>query len=404
MKTNLAPQLRFDTPKAALTALLEQLRPVGMEQVPLAEASRRVLAEEVLADRDSPACATSAMDGYAVRLADLAAGSLPVAGAVRIGAPAPALPPGAALYIVTGAPVPAGAEAIIRVEDVEREEARIILKIPPATIRLGLDIRRQGENVIKGGVVLRPGAMLTPAAIGAMGAFGFAMPRVYQRVRIGILTTGDEVLDVDSSPLPWQLRNTNAVALYALFAPLRWAQVLPPRHAPDDASAIESQLQNLLEVCDLILLTGGVSMGDRDYVPAVVGRCGAGVVFHKLPIHPGKPILAATGKRGQAILGLPGNPVSVMTTAVRFALPAARHLAGLSEALTALPIRLANPGETRIKLWWSRPVKITENGEAFALDSRGSGDIAGAAASDGFIEMPPDAAGVGPWPFYRWEA
>jgi molybdopterin molybdotransferase len=306
------------------------------------------------------------------------------------------------MHIVTGAPIPAGAEAVVRVEDVEARPDSISLRVPRETICTGQHIRRQGENLRAGAEVLPAGTLLHPAAMGALATCGVSIVKVFRQVRIGILTTGDEVVDPASSPEPWQIRNANAFTLSALFSSASWRSVSPPRHVPDDAPEIARELTCLLDCCDLIVLTGGVSMGDRDYVPETIRKCGCEVLFHKLPIRPGKPILGAIGPRGQAVLGLPGNPVSVLTTGVRFGSSVCRKLAGLS-ATSLGQVSLANHDGNAIKLWYSRPVTLKQCGVAQLISSQGSGDVPSAARSDGFVELPPGGAGSGPWPFYPWE-
>lgn len=394
---------RYDSPATALNALLARLASIPTEQVPLHIAAGMVLAESVYADRDSPPCDTSAMDGYAIRLSDLRSPTSPIVGQIRIGQASPSLPKSGAMHIVTGAPVPAGVEAVVRIEDTEMVPEGIRLRIPAESIRMGQNIRRKGENIASGSEILPAGTLLHPAAVGSLATFGVAKPRVFRKLRIGVLTTGDEVVDAQEAVEPWQIRNSNAASLQALLSGSKWRSMAPLRHASDDPRILTSELNRLLDSCDLVILTGGVSMGDRDYVPQTVRDCGCNVVFHKLPIRPGKPILGAVGPQGQAVLALPGNPVSVLTTAVRFGGAVCRKLGGIQNTAPPLSVALSNPDQTVLKLWHARPVRLLANGVAELLSSRGSGDIAAAARSDGFVELPPGESGAGPWPFYRWE-
>lgn len=393
----------FDSPAAALSALLSRLPTVSEEAVPLAECQGRILAQPLLTDRPSPALDVSVMDGFAARLADLKAGTLPIRGDALIGTPPITLASLSAARIVTGAPIPLGADCVLRIEDIavsgdnisfNREIAK---SLPPNHF-----IRRQGENAPQGAEVLPAGTRVTPPIASALASCGIPNPQVFRRLRIGILSTGDEVLGADAMPHPWQLRDGNSAALQALFGSLAFVETIETRHAPDDQRRILATASELLSRCDALFLSGGVSMGHRDLVPAALAQLGATTIFHKIPQRPGKPILGAIGPRQQLILGLPGNPVSVLVTAHRFAVPALEHIAGLATPISRPAITIANPDNQTIPLWWHRIVKLTPDGRAELIDNKGSGDQIATARSTGFIEIPPNTANPGPWPFYTW--
>lgn len=393
----------FDSPAAALAALLSRLPTVSEEAVPLAESHGRILAQPLLTDRPSPALDVSVMDGFAARLADLAFGTLPIRGDALIGTPPITLAPASAARIVTGAPIPLGADCVIRIEDVSISgdtisfNPAIAKSLPPNHF-----IRRQGENAPQGAEVLPTGTRITPAAASALASCGITNPHVFRRLRIGILSTGDEVLAADATPHPWQLRDGNSAALQALFSSLAFVDSVESRHAPDDQRRILATASEVLSRCDALFLSGGVSMGHRDLVPAALAQLGATTIFHKIPQRPGKPILAAIGPRHQLILGLPGNPVSVLVTAHRFAIPAVEHIAGSASPRTQPAITIANPDGQTIPLWWHRIVRLIPEGRAELIDNKGSGDLIASARSDGFIEIPPNTADAGPWPYYAW--
>ncbi len=392
----------FPAPRDALDALLASIEPLGSETVAWSEASGRVLAEAVVADRDSPSCDVSAMDGYAVRAADLAQGVLPVVGEAAIGRPPPPLPAGRALRIFTGGPVPSDADAVVRREDTEEHPDRIRVA-PDLRLAEGANIRRRGENVRAGTRVVAPGALLDPAAMTALVSFGVARARVHRRVRVGVLVTGDELREVGADVAPWELRDSNGPALRALLASRPWLALEAVERVADDLRATTDAVGALLERCDALVLTGGVSMGDHDHVPDAVRKAGAEVVFHKLPIRPGKPLLAALGPRGQVILGLPGNPVSVMVTGRRFGVPALARRAGVARAERPRPVlELVDRDARTLGLWWYRIVERVQDGRARLVPNQGSGDLVAAARSDGFVEIPPGDAGAGPWPFWTW--
>ena len=213
------------------------------------------------------------MDGYAVRLDDVRPEGVAVAGEISIGCPPPALPTGQALRIVTGAPLPAGTDAVIRREDVEEQPSKIVIR-PGVELKPGQHIRRQGENVRQGEAVLEAGRVIDAAVMSAVATFGTTRPRVYRRVRVAVLVTGNELRSPESPVSPWELRNSNGPALWTLLSGLPWLE--PPRllHVRDDLAAISQALQQCLADCDAVLLTGGVSMGQHDYVPNAHRRRG----------------------------------------------------------------------------------------------------------------------------------
>ncbi len=388
------------SPGQAVQALIERLAPVGTERVPLEVASGRVLAETLVADRPSPAIDVSAMDGYAVESAGLKPGVMPVAGEARIGRPPERLPPGCAVRIATGAPVPLGADAVIRREDVVEHHDSIEMGTGVRATP-GLNIRRRGENLEAGATVAEGGGVIDPALAAALAAFGRTRPLVHRRVRVALVATGDEVRDAGEPVADWELRDSNTPALRTLLTPPAWVELLPSRRVPDEPALIRAALRDALAAADLVLCTGGVSMGDRDHVPGVLRHLGAEIVFHRIPQRPGKPVLGAIAPDGRCVLGLPGNPLSVMVTARRMAVPVAMHLAGVTRQ-TPPPLVLVNGDAKALDLWWHRLVRLVGPGRGVLTESRGSGDVPSAARSDGFVEVPPGGPVGGPWPFYPW--
>lgn len=388
------------SPADAVRALIERLVPVGTERVPLEVASGRVLAEALVADRPSPAIDVSAMDGYAVDSARFGAGVVPVAGEARIGRAPERLAPGSAMKISTGAPVPIGADAVIKREDVvERGDS---IECPEGmAVTSGLNVRGRGENLGGGAPVADTGARIGPGVAGALASFGRSRPLVYRRVRIALLVTGDEVRDAGDAVEDWKLRDSNGPALRALFGGEPWIELLPARRSADDPALIRNAAEEALSAADLLLCTGGVSMGDRDHIPGVLRDLGAEVIFHRIPQRPGKPVLGAVTPNRQAVLGLPGNPLSVMVTARRMACPVAMALAGIMREPPPRLISIDGDGK-RLDLWWHRLVRLTTPGKGELAEGRGSGDVPSAARADGFVELPPGQSGAGPWPFYPW--
>jgi molybdopterin molybdotransferase len=392
------------SPYESMEKLLERIVPLERESVELAQSAGRILAGPLKSDRPSPPADVSAMDGYAICLGDLTdvARPVPISGEVAIGHAPPPLSRGQAVRIFTGGAVPLEADAIIPREQVK--EAPDSISIPPDLgIQRGQHIRRRGDNLAANQTVLESGQPITAAGAAALGAFGDASPQVYRRVRLSIIVTGNELLPVNSSPQPWQLRDSNGPMLASLFSNVPWIEMVGVHHAADDLSLIQSVLRSGLEQSDAILLTGGVSMGDYDHVPAVIQAVGGRIVFHKLAIRPGKPLLGAVGPQNQVIFGLPGNPVSALITARRWAAVALRKQGGFTIPDPA-PATLAvsvEDGE-RPFLWWYRAVRIIQAGQGELVATQGSGDLVSAARSDGFIEISPERKDSSFFPYHSW--
>ncbi|BAM03643.1 molybdopterin molybdotransferase MoeA [Phycisphaera mikurensis] len=396
--------LSMVSPEEAAAAVCDRLAAVGSERVAHAQLPGRVLAGPATADRDSPPADVSAMDGYALRAADAPPPGgdawLPVAGEVRIGEAPPPLPTGAALRVFTGGAVPAGADAVVPRELLEEEAepgggrgGRIRwLAGSPAPV-VGRHIRRRGENARAGDVVLPVGVEATPAVVATLAAFG-AAPPVRRRVRVAIRVTGDELHAADAAVLPpLGIRDGNGPVMAAFVAGLPWAEVVSIERVPDDRDATTLSIASALEASDAVLLSGGVSMGDHDHVPAACVAAGCTPVYHRLAMRPGKPNFGAAGPAGQAVLGLPGNPVSVLAGLRVLTLPALRRLAGFAAPQPPrLRVAVAPDDAKTLPLWHYRPARIGFDGRAHPLAHRGSGDVAGPAAMHGFVEIPPGEA------------
>lgn len=399
--------LRENSPDAAVARLAARLRTLDTEAVPIGESPGRVLRQAIEADRDSPAADVSAMDGYAIRMADLPLSQpLAVRGESRPGHAPPTPDATAAMRVFTGGIVPAGFDAVIRREDTEEEEHAVRLLEAAKAATAGQNIRRQGENSRQGSEVLPPGTLLNTAAVAAAANFGVTAPLVARPARVTVIVTGDELRSVDQAVEPWQLRDSNGYALAAMFSGQTWIEHVATHSSHDTLDELTTRLQQALAVSDAVVLTGGVSMGDYDHVPAAVTACGGEIVFHRLPLRPGKPILGAASGEGKLILGLPGNPVSAAVCGRRFLMPLLGRLAGRVERACSR-VELADPPPQQLPMWWMRLVRIDERGQARLVASRGSGDLVALALSDGFIETPPQEArpetpAGGPWPFWSW--
>ena len=395
------------SPREAVNVLLGRVAPVEAEVVPAGDAAGltgRVLAEAVHLDRDSPACDVSAMDGYAVRSKEVARREVPLAGECRIGRPPETLREGTSLRIYTGSPLPEGADAVLRLEDAVERDATIRLR-EGVELCAGADIRRRGENARAGDRVLNAGTTLTPAAMAALATVGPERAAVFRRLRVSVVTTGDELVSAEEAagPMPpWRLRDSNGPTLVAMFSPLTWVEAVTHTHAGDSPDALRRQLGAAVDAADVVFVTGGVSKGAYDYVPDVVARIGGETLFHRIRARPGQPTLgAAVGDT--PLLGLPGNPLSAACVARRIGAAVLRARAGFATPDPPAPaVAVEAWGPKALPLWWWRAVRLDRPGVATPIALRGSGDPCGPAASDGFLEAPPDSDGAGLFPYYPW--
>jgi molybdenum cofactor synthesis domain-containing protein len=312
--------------------------------------------------------------------------------------------PGQAVRIFTGAMVPNGCDAVIKREDtIETDQEIRLLPDAVADTRAGANIRREGENAPSGNEVLPVGTLIDAASTATLANFGWVRCRVYRPVRVAVLTTGDEVVDPMQCQLrPWQLRNSNRNAVCAVLRSNPFAEVALVKHLRDDPPSMLQTFRVAIEKCDAVVITGGVSMGDYDFVPDAVQSIGGRVVFHGLPIRPGKPILGATHPNGKLILGLPGNPVSATINARRFLVPCLRRMAGVSRWDDRLPLVTLSSDPRRLPLHTMLLAKLSTHGNAELVASKGSGDLVALGHSDGFVCVDADSDSPGPWPFVSW--
>ena len=331
----------------ALDRVLTAVPVLGTEVIPLPDALGRALAEPIDSTRDLPPWPNSSMDGYAVRSDDLQGAEvsrpvrLRVVGEIPAGAVAQRpLRGGESYRILTGAPLPPGADAVVPQEEVERDGDQLGVARPAAP---GAYVRPRGEDIRAGDRVLEPGTTLGPAALAVLAALGRPVVRVYRTPRVAVLSTGDELVDIGTVPGPGQIPNSNSYALGALVRASR-AHLQDLGIARDDPDAIEARLRAGL-AADVLVSSAGVSVGDRDFVREALDRLGARVDFWKVSMRPGKPMtFALIGNGGTAragasaagpseradrpFFGLPGNPVSCMVTFELFVRPALRRMGG----------------------------------------------------------------------------
>lgn len=312
----------------ALQKILSAVFTVGAESVPLCDAAGRVLAEDLPACADSPPFDNSAMDGYAVRAEDLSSASaerpatLRLAGRVEAGAGSvETLRPGEAARIFTGAQLPAGADAVVRQEivEVEGEKVRFFEKVAP-----GEDLRAAGEDFRTGDLVLPRGRRLGPLEIALLASQGMSRVRVARRPRVCVVSTGNELVPAESPLAPGKIRNSNGPCLRAALD-RTGTEVTDLGIVRDHPDALRAEFRRGLTGSDMLVVSGGVSVGDRDHTREVLESLGFGAVFWKVAVKPGKPLLF--GMCGPAVVfGLPGNPVSSWMSFELFVRPALERM------------------------------------------------------------------------------
>lgn len=367
-------------------------RPLPPVEVGVREALGLRLAADVSATLSLPPADVSAMDGYAARAAELAAGApLPVAFEVAAGQVPGPLPAGHAARIFTGAPLPVGADVVVQQELAERlPDGRVRLEPLPA----GSNVRRRGEVVAEGDRVAAAGGVVTAQRLALLVAAGVDRVTVYPRPRLAVVGTGSELAAPDERPGPGRIRDSNGPLLDALA---RTAGLAPPRiaRAPDRLEELVAALERALAAAEVVLTTGGVSVGDHDLVPEAARRLGAEVLFHRVAQKPGKPILAArAGERW--LVGLPGNPLAVLVGWRLYVLPLVMALAGDVEAFREEPLgaRLAAPAANRGARTVLRPARLEWSGGAWVatvLPWKGSHDLAAGGAADALVRLEPGA-------------
>ncbi len=332
--------------------ILESIGPGAVTWVPLELALDQVLAQEVFGLIDSPPFDNSSMDGYAVRASEAVTGSrLKVAGETQAAGVdlQLELAPAEAIRIFTGAAIPDGADAVIMQEDVDREGDTISVR---EGVESGENIRRQGGDVCADQLLLSRGDLVTPTRIGLLASQGIPEVPVHIRPMVEIVTTGDELVEPGAPLLPGEIYNSNAPMLHA--AVTRAGGIAAASHALDEIEELTQTLKRALGTADMVVIAGGVSVGEKDFVKDVLENLGVELDFWKIKVKPGKPFVFGRHPDGTLVFGLPGNPVSAYVTFCLFVMPVIRRLlgypdegigVGLGEVVGTAAELMENPGD-----------------------------------------------------------
>ena len=381
------------TPAEADRLIAANIAPFLREDCPLLSAHGRILRADLCADRDLPPYDRVTMDGYALRSAALASGvstfrveGTQAAGMRPLGLSAAA---DACVEVMTGAVLPLGADCVVPYEETSREAAKVTIA-PSVAVAPGASVHRRGSDHSAGAVIVRAGVRLTGREIAVAAAVGAASLTVASEPRIAIVASGDELVEVDSAVAAHQIRRSNDYALRAALIAAGFPRV-ERFHLRDVRQEIEHRLWHIVAEYDVVLVTGGVSKGKYDFLPAVLAEQGVKKIFQGVAQRPGKPFWFGLTARRTPVFALPGNPVSAYTCLQRYVLPALLRASGGTMPAPRLAV-LASATQKKPGLTHFLPVNLSsgERGElrATPAPTNTSGDFAGLVGTDGFVELP----------------
>ena len=394
----------------AYQQILATARPLPSENVPLAAAVGRVLHQDIVADRDFPPYNRVTMDGIALRFAALEAGqtAFPIERTQLAGAvPEQMQNPQAAIEIMTGAALPPGTDTVIRYEDLDitdQPTRQATVRVAPP--RQGHNVHLQGSDQHAGTRLVTTGQLLSPAEIAVAATVGAATLAVARQPRVAVVSTGDEIVDVTETPLPHQIRRSNAYMLQAaLTLDGATSDIF---HFDDDLGTLKASLPPLLAEYDAVLLSGGVSKGKADFLPQALRESGVAELFHRVAQRPGQPLWFGQRLGGAVVFALPGNPVATFAAYYRYV----RGWLLQCQQATASPLvfaELTEAVEFKPALTYFLAVRLETASDgrllAHPTPTAGSGDLAGLLAADGLLELSPElthfAAGTA-WPVWQY--
>lgn len=385
----------------ALALLLQATPSLPAEHFRIEEVAGRVLRAGIRTDRPFPPFDRVMMDGYALRQADLLfQQTFRVTGSAAAGHAALSLAraPGSCVEVMTGAPLPIGADCIVPVEATSRHGENEMTVAGSARAQAGQFIHRTGSDAVEGELLIPPGTRMGSRELGVAASCGAALLEVSRLPRISLITTGDELVPVDVAPAPHQIRQSNGHALRAALTRAGYPSVHRGTLG-DDADA--AALRGWIEDSDWVILTGAVSKGARDFLPAMLDALGCTRVFHGVAQRPGKPVGCWIGPDGQMILALPGNPVSALTGLHVLLLPALEKASGLTPA-TQRQIAPRQPINQLAGMTVHLPVTLDNAGLANPAPTGNSGDFTGLLRSDGILTLPPRGEDLTVFSYTPW--
>ena len=397
------------TPRLAVEAISSRLTCLPIESLPLTQCVGGTLRENVYAERDQPPFDRVTMDGIAVDSEALRRGlkRFRIQGTQAAGAPPLKLGNAEdAIEVMTGAMLPSGADCVIPVEQLKVEDGFALLHsaLSPSPFH---NIHRRGSDTRQGRLLLAAGTLLRAPEIAVAASAGMARVRVSSQPAIMVVSTGDELIEPGDPITDYQVRRSNAYAVAATLRKRGFGRV-GDDHVPDDEELLRARLELHLTTHEVIVLSGGVSMGKFDLVPKALAQLGVEEVFHNIAQRPGKPMWFGVGPRGQSVFGLPGNPVSTLVCLIRYVIPAIAQAMGTKRADNER-LALAAPVSVQHALTYFLPVSVEHDdwGRPWATPrpTNGSGDFLSLAGTDGFVELPP---GPNTYPkgfvtsMYRW--
>ena len=398
------------TPAEAEALIAQHLPCLPIESLPVAQCAGSVLRENIYAERDQPPFDRVAMDGIALNSASVAGGVRRLAIQATQAAgdrPLELASPQHCIEIMTGASLPAGCDAIVPVEEI-RVTAGFAELAANARPTAGQFVHARASDQKQGDLLLAAGVRLEAPDIAAAAGAGMARLRVSQQPALMVISTGNELIEPGEPIESWQLRRSNAYGLVAALRRRGFRRVADD-HLPDDAAVLQAQLKQHLQSYEVLVLSGGVSMGKFDLVPAALAACGVKQVFHRVAQRPGKPLWFGMAPNGTAVFALPGNPVSTLVCLARYVIPGIDLAMGLRHSQAGEKIALAGPVTLNPPLTGFLPVAIEadEWGRQWArtVSHNGSGDYAALIGTQGFVELPP---GPNTYPkgfvtrLYRW--
>ena len=372
----------------------------------LRELTGSVLAESIFMERDQPPFQRVMMDGIAVR-SSATTRDFRIAGTQAAGAPPLSLTrDDECIEVMTGAELPVGCDCVIPVEQIKRSTDRARL-LESAAINPWLNVHRRGSDALQGQSILEPGVRLGATEIAVLASAGYATAQVRQSPRIALVSTGDELVEPGEPIENWQIRRSNTYALRSALEQHGHRQIID-RHLADDLPALRHTIDVLLQENDVLILSGGVSMGQFDYVPQVLTELGVQCILHKIAQRPGKPMWFGVRSDGKAVYALPGNPVSTLICLYRYVLPGLlRSMAASTLPVERITLRTAVRAHPELTVFM--PIRLKHDEQAGMqmelCPTRGSGDFISLLGTQGFVELPPAQGMIDAGtlvPFYLW--